>query len=209
MSNYNIIVKEIIEHLQGLNIEESIIDRCKWRSNNYTKGDIYEYADRIISNEIYTLIGADVNAKIYCKYMGYGNGNFKDRYIDIQYKNGKSYDDYISLIRINYTINCKKEKSNWEIANIVIKASAYSAEDKTTKSIQQLIDDSLESIRRWREENLNVHLPQHIIDSQNLFNKVIEAMKKGEDISWDDKYKLENVIDKYNRLNNREYSVDS
>lgn len=205
MSNYNITVKEIIEHLQGLNIKESIIDSCKGRRNNYTKGDIYEYSDRIISNEIYTLIGDDVKGKIYCNYMGYGNGNFKDRYIDIQYKNGKSYYDYISLIRINYTINCKKEKSNWGIANIVITASAYNTEDTTMKSIQQLIDDSLESIRRRTEENLNVHLPQHIIESQNLFNKVIEAMKKGEYIAWDYKYDLQNVIDKYNRLNNREY----
>lgn len=201
MSNYNITVKEIIEHLQSLNIKELVIESCKERRNDYTKGDVYNCADRIISNAIYTLVDND-KEEIYCENLGYGNNNVKDRYIYIQYKNNKSHSN-ISLITISYTINCKKEKKDWKIADIIFKVSLGGIENKIEKSIQQLIDDSLSSIRKGIEDNLNVHLPQHITESQNLFDKVIEMMKNGEDISWDYEYQVKKVVAKYNKLKNQ------
>lgn len=196
MQNYNITIKEILEHLQSKNFQESIIEECKEKRYQYSKTDIYDYAYNQISNEIYSLI--DNNRKnIYCSKVY--NKNSSNRYIDIHYIDDTSR-KHIFLTTISYKISCTK-KIEWKISELVFLFSWYE-EGSITKSIQQLIDNAIMDIERQKEDNINIHLPQHIEDSRNLFKKIIEKMENGEDISFSDEYKLKNVIYKYNKFKN-------
>lgn len=179
-------LKEIIQLVQDN--EYSIVKRANdyWNLMKTTKADMYKAIDSIVAKFLEEKLQTKVKDNSYV--IG---GNNKFRYVSIFYRGD-------SIRNFCYEVTLKRDgKEGYSVASIKPCIEVY--DNKIlNETLMQRYNSIL--IQKQIEKEMNKkELPVFIEDFEKKMSKTIAEMKEGKELSIN-KYELERLFDKYNRL---------
>ena len=128
--------------------------------------------------------------------------NQKDRSINIYME--KENEALKKIISIYYTVTTKKEnQKDFNLKSIKIDFDYYKAfgnEKYLDMTFLEIYTEQKDKEKQKKEDNLKIKLPLYINECESLFKVVLEKMQKGEELSSDEVYDLENIGKKYDKL---------
>nr|DAH73446.1 MAG TPA: hypothetical protein [Caudoviricetes sp.] len=197
-------LREILNQLQEQDFILLVNEEIKKRKEEryfyeQTKSEIYNIVDSLIIKLIKSMVD---DKRILVKEDFHVRDNQKDRSINIYME--KENEALKKIISIYYTVTTKKEnQKDFNLKSIKIDFDYYKAfgnEKYLDMTFLEIYTEQKDKEKQKKEDNLKIKLPLYINECESLFKVVLEKMQKGEELSSDEVYDLENIGKKYDKL---------
>lgn len=197
-------LREILNQLQEQDFILLVNEEIKKRKEEryfyeQTKSEIYNIVDSLIIKLIKSMVD---DKRILVKEDFHVRDNQKDRSINIYME--KENKALKKIISIYYTVTTKKEnQKDFNLKSIKIDYNYYKAfgnEKYLDMTFLEIYTEQKDKEKQKKEDNFKIKLPLYINECESLFKVVLEKMQKGEELSSDEVYDLENIGKKYDKL---------